>query len=83
METKSLHNVRIKASCRVSCYAKTKGVRTRPTRCVEILDSVEGLKDHYRLKGTSYLWKGETLDLELKMKDVEGYGIRVSEWRYI
>lgn len=91
--TKSYEGVRIDARCRVSAYGKTKNELTkskrdckqivRPTRCVEIIDSIAGLKDHYRLKGTSYLGKWQEVDLSLKMSWCEGYGYRVVEWKYI
>lgn len=67
MKTKSLESVRVEAKCRVSCYGQTKGVLTKskrnckqvvkPTRCIEIQDSIADLKDHYWLKGTTYLSK--------------------------
>lgn len=67
MTNSNLENVRVPATCRVSAYGKTKGVLTKskwdckqvvkPTRCVEIQDAVANLKDHYRLKGTTYLQK--------------------------
>jgi hypothetical protein len=82
-KTKSLEGVRVPATCRVSAYGQTKGVRTKPTRCVVVLDSIAGLKDHYRLKGQTFLGKGEKVDLSLKMGWCEGYGYRVIDWKYI
>lgn len=92
METKQLESVRVPATCRVSCYGQTKKalkksqwstkVSHKPTRCIEILDSVEWLKDHYWLMGTTYFAKGDVTKLLLKMSWCLGYGYRVIDWKY-
>lgn len=82
-KTKSLENVWCEATCRVSCYGKTKWDRkVRPTRCVTVLDGISDLKDHYRLKGQTYLWKGDIVDLKLKMWRCDWYWYRVVDWQY-